>query len=256
MTSYSSRLGVLGLCACLSASAAAQEAFPTRGLNLITNSGNGVGNTIVVDNGGADGLTILSGVRNGIGNRVLVRPQSGCVLDLPGLSSRAPDFGACPYDPLTGLGYKGKDNRFYSQTAYSRERRCTVYWCPRTWLWYRYDGGSDSYLPLVLDREFDMYPPAVPFSTPGQSVEPLRRETEEPMSFPVTPGRAAVAPSPGSGPPTQPAPPVTPGPVGPPGNPGARPQPAVPTAAPANFAMPPTNFTLPPLPSPPQLPSR
>lgn len=252
MSSCSSRLGVLGLCACLSVPAAAQEAYPTRGLNMITNSANGVGNTIVVDNGAADGQshTILSGVRNGIGNQVLVRPQSGCLLDLPGLSAHASDFGARPCDPLMGLRYTGKDNRFYSQTTYSQEWQCTLYWCPRTWLWYRYDRNSDSYLPLVLDREFDRFPPAVPFSTPGRSVGPMQREPEEPLSIPATPRRTPIAPAPDSGAPMQPAFGVTPG------NPGAQPQAAMPSTVPPGFAMPSTNFTLPPLPSPPKLPSR
>jgi hypothetical protein len=49
---------------------------------VITNSGNGVGNRIVVNNGGAPGVTILGNVRNGVGNSIIVTP-SGPVIELP-----------------------------------------------------------------------------------------------------------------------------------------------------------------------------
>jgi hypothetical protein len=53
----------------------------------IVNSANGVGNRIVVNNGGASGVTVLQNVRNGVGNTVIVTP-SGPVIERPG---RAPE---------------------------------------------------------------------------------------------------------------------------------------------------------------------
>jgi hypothetical protein len=47
---------------------------PARRLNVLRNSGNGYGNTIIVDNGtsGGNGVTIVDNVRNGIGNKLIV----------------------------------------------------------------------------------------------------------------------------------------------------------------------------------------
>ena len=42
---------------------------------VITGSANGVGNSIVVDNGKSSGKTILRNVRNGIGNSITVTPK-------------------------------------------------------------------------------------------------------------------------------------------------------------------------------------
>jgi hypothetical protein len=53
----------------------------------IVNSANGVGNRIVVNNGGASGVTILQNVRNGIGNSVTVTP-TGTVIER---SDRVPE---------------------------------------------------------------------------------------------------------------------------------------------------------------------
>jgi len=51
---------------------------------VITGSGNGWGNTIIVDNDGSagQGVTIIQGTRNGFGNRLIVRPGDGPVIDL------------------------------------------------------------------------------------------------------------------------------------------------------------------------------
>jgi hypothetical protein len=44
-----------------------RDGAATGSTNVITNSGNGVGNRIVVDNGGVPGVTVLRNVRNGVG---------------------------------------------------------------------------------------------------------------------------------------------------------------------------------------------
>lgn len=51
--------------------------------NLITGSGNGIGNKIVVS-GGAGGTTIVQGARNGIGNKLIVDPND-LLIDLDAL---------------------------------------------------------------------------------------------------------------------------------------------------------------------------
>ena len=45
--------------------------------NVVTDSGNGVGNTIVLDNDGPSGTTILRNVRNGVGNKLYVQQDGG-----------------------------------------------------------------------------------------------------------------------------------------------------------------------------------
>ncbi len=42
---------------------------------VVVNSANGVGNTIVIDNGGSKGATVLHNVKNGVGNSVTVTPK-------------------------------------------------------------------------------------------------------------------------------------------------------------------------------------
>jgi len=58
-----------------------RQAAPAGGTTTITDSANGIGNSIVVNNGGNPGVTILRNVRNGIGNTVTVTP-AGPVIDL------------------------------------------------------------------------------------------------------------------------------------------------------------------------------
>lgn len=109
--------------------------------NVITSSGNGVGNRIVVDNGGTSGVTILQNVRNGIGNSVTVTP-AGPVLDLPSRPQPA-------VPPTTE--YKGRATKFWTKKIYSEAFDCNLYWCPKTQWWYRYDKAADTYRPLPPD---------------------------------------------------------------------------------------------------------
>lgn len=44
-----------------------------------------------------------------------------------------------------GLCYRGKDNRFWTRSMYSADAGCTVYYDPRTTLWFRYDGRTDTF---------------------------------------------------------------------------------------------------------------
>jgi hypothetical protein len=119
------------------ASAQAPNAPPknsAKGTTIIANSGNGIGNTIVIE---GSGDVRLVNSRNGIGNNVLVR--NGTVID------------------LNTLKYRGKDNKFWSQKKWDKALGSDLYWCPKTALWFRYDAKADCYRPevRVLNREID-----------------------------------------------------------------------------------------------------
>ena len=62
--------------------------------NLITGSGNGVGNKIVVS-GGTGGVTVVSGARNGIGNQLIVDPGD-LLIDIDALIAGAKPACAKP----------------------------------------------------------------------------------------------------------------------------------------------------------------
>jgi hypothetical protein len=72
-------LGAGALALGLSLTAAASAQPPATGSNVIRGSGNGVGNTIVVEGNGT-GKTVISNSRNGVGNRIVVRNDGGTVV--------------------------------------------------------------------------------------------------------------------------------------------------------------------------------
>jgi hypothetical protein len=137
--------------------------------NLITGSGNGIGNKIVVD-GGAGGLTIVKNARNGIGNRLVINPDDILLdLDLPGLPLKpavpanpvvppkpAPADPAVvpvapaptPVVPADPPSYKGKASPFWTKKMFSDAHDCNLYWCPTTKLWFRYGAEDDTYRPV------------------------------------------------------------------------------------------------------------
>jgi hypothetical protein len=65
--------------------------------NIVTGSGNGFGNTIVVD-GGRPGVTVVQNARNGIGNRLIVNPDD-LLLDLDDLDLGVPLAKPAPVGP-------------------------------------------------------------------------------------------------------------------------------------------------------------
>jgi len=79
-------LGVTALVLSVSSVAAGQlpqnvKVFKTgdgKNLNIISNSGNGVGNSIVVDGDGTGSTTIINGYANGVGNKIIVDGQKVC----------------------------------------------------------------------------------------------------------------------------------------------------------------------------------
>jgi len=151
-----------------------------KNLNIISNSGNGVGNSIVVDGDGTGSTTIINGYPNGVGNKIVVDGQK--VLNQPGLIDNnwtlpedikalmeqdwdqwvpeaakkflppgvgnkwMPDCRAVP--GKTNVVYKGKDNRFYQFSVFSPELDCMMYWDARTLTFFRYMAAEDCYRPV------------------------------------------------------------------------------------------------------------
>ncbi|MDB5307602.1 MAG: hypothetical protein JWO38_1804 [Gemmataceae bacterium] len=109
---------------------------------MIAGSANGVGNRIVVDNDGAPGVTVLRNVRNGVGNSVTVTP-AGPVFDL------SPRAGAV----RPAVEYKGRATKFWTRKVYSEDLGYTMYWCPKTEWWFRYDKKADVYRPIPGDSD-------------------------------------------------------------------------------------------------------
>jgi hypothetical protein len=154
--------------------------------NLITGSGNGVGNRIVVS-GGAGGTTIVQNSRNGIGNQLITDPNdvlidvdallaglkpgivNPVVPAVPVIPPAAPVAPAippavapvpvapapAPLDPKpvaqdTMPSYKGKASPFWTKKAFSDAYDCNIYWCPTTKMWFRYGAEDDTYRPVPV----------------------------------------------------------------------------------------------------------
>jgi hypothetical protein len=139
--------------------------------NLITGSGNGFGNRIVVS-GGAGGTTIVQNARNGIGNRLILDPDD-LLIDLDELlgKPKAPVIPVIPKiapadpvmppavapapapvdpkaEPAAPPSYRGKASPFWTKKAFSDAHDCNLYWCPTTKLWFRYTAEDDTYRPV------------------------------------------------------------------------------------------------------------
>jgi len=92
------------------------------------------GRTMIFDNPGGGRTVINSG--NGSNVTVIGNPAGTQV------------FGG------GGLCYKGRDNRFWSRSMYSQQLGTTVYYDPRTTLWFRYCDRTDVYR-LAPEIDFD-----------------------------------------------------------------------------------------------------
>jgi hypothetical protein len=144
-----------------------------RSTNVVTGSGNGFGNTIVVDNGpGGGGVTIVQNARNGVGNRLVVDPDDVLIdLDLPtwvrhlaclkpmpagpmATPKPAPADPALvpPANPLVPADaapvIKGKNTAFWTKKVWSDEYDCNLYWGPEHKSWFRYHKDDDTYRPV------------------------------------------------------------------------------------------------------------
>lgn len=156
-----------------------RNAVPGAGTtNIISGSGNGFGNKIVVGGGSGGGTTIISNSRNGIGNKIVLDPNDwvldldqwiGPALPLPAarpvplpapvqqLPAPLPVIEPVPAQqlpaplPLPPAGpavYEGKANAFWQLKAFSDELDCNIYWSATDKLWYRYHADCDKYKPL------------------------------------------------------------------------------------------------------------
>jgi hypothetical protein len=151
--------------------------------NIITGSGNGVGNKIVVS-GGAGGTTIVQNSRNGFGNRIVTNPNdllvdvdamlAGLVPAVPVAPMPpvqpvppvpvvpqvvAPAPAPAPVDPNVAAPvappiYKGKASPFWTKKAFSDAYDCNLYWDPTSKMWFKYGAEDDTY------RVVPMQPPA------------------------------------------------------------------------------------------------
>jgi hypothetical protein len=152
-----------------------QPGVAGRSTNVVTGSGNGFGNTIVVDNGpGGGGVTIVQNARNGVGNRLVVDPDDvfldldllpawvlapAClkpaVLAAPAVAPKpAPADPAInpPANPLPVVEavpvIKGKNTPFWTKKVWSDEHDCNLYWSPEHKAWFRYHKEDDAYRPV------------------------------------------------------------------------------------------------------------
>jgi hypothetical protein len=133
--------------------------------NLLSGSGNGFGNKIVVS-GGTGGTTIVQNARNGIGNRLILDPDD-LLIDLdellgkpkvavppvvpkiaPADPAMPPAVAPAPAVPKAEPSYKGKASPFWTKKAFSDAHDCNLYWCPTTKLWFRYAAEDDTYRPV------------------------------------------------------------------------------------------------------------
>ena len=116
---------------------------------VIENAGNGVGNTIVTENGGpGGGTTVIRNARNGFGNRVIIQNGGRCV-----------ELGSCPPPDVGGVGagfdwrdFVPMDRPTLNWTArrYDRNLGCWMYWSPRDFGWYWYDATRTAYRPWYV----------------------------------------------------------------------------------------------------------
>lgn len=100
-----------------------------RSSNRLSGVANGLGNTIIIDNGNGSSKTVLENSRNGTGNRIVIQ-DGQVVTDLSPLQRPRCDraqFG---------------DIKFYSPMHHT-----TLYWNPRTLSWYRFDTDQGDYVP-------------------------------------------------------------------------------------------------------------
>ena len=132
---------------------------PVGSTTVITNSGNGLGNRIVVS--GTGGTAIVKNVRNGIGNRLILDPDE-LLIDLDDLLPQP----AAKLQPKR-LAYSGKANQFWSKKQFNDELDCNLYWSDTDRLWFRYYADDDQYRPLKTQ-------PAAPATDPPAQVKPDR----------------------------------------------------------------------------------
>ena len=128
-----------------------------KNVNIISNSGNGVGNQIVIEGDGSGSTTIINGYPNGVGNKIIINGQN--ILNQPGLMDNRwipnhvkqfmpPGFGNPLLAGQTNVVYPGKENPFYEFAVFSPEMNGMLYWDTQTQTFFRYSALADCYLPI------------------------------------------------------------------------------------------------------------
>lgn len=131
-----------------------QSGVRGRSTNVVAGSGNGWGNTIVVD-GGAGGLTVVKNARNGVFNRLILNPDDLLVdldddlADLPAWVVGGVRPKPAPAEPAAPKLYRGKANPFWDRKAFSDAHDCNLYWSPVDKCWFRYGSDDDTYRPVA-----------------------------------------------------------------------------------------------------------
>ena len=137
--------------------------------NIISNSGNGWGNRIVVDSGTPTGsVTVIHNSRNGIGNRIVV--------DGVELRINSPTIPTWVYGPARTTPdrtakepvYPNRGQPFWSEKVWSDTYRCYLYWCPRSERWFRYHPAADEFRPIPsAAAKTNSAPPTIPEIPPA-----------------------------------------------------------------------------------------
>ncbi len=114
-----------------------QKGNGTGSSTVISGSGNGFGNRIVVGGGPAGGTTVIQNSRNGIGNSIVIDGEE--IGDLP--------------PAVTAVCHRGRDTKFWTKKVFSEAWDCNLYWCPKAEKWFRYAAEDDVYRPLPVDAK-------------------------------------------------------------------------------------------------------
>jgi hypothetical protein len=143
-----------------------------RSTGVISGSGNGFGNTIVVDNGPGGGITVVQNSRNGVGNRLILGPDDELIelprctpkpapadpVVLPKLPPADPVIeppaapvrpGDVPAPVAAAVIYKGKANPFWTKKAFSEAHDGNLYGSQADNAWFRYHAEDDAYRPVA-----------------------------------------------------------------------------------------------------------
>lgn len=107
-----------------------------RSTTVISGSGNGFGNRIVVTNGGAGGTTVIRNSRNGWGNRIVVDPEDERIE----LAARGPARPPVRHP---------EGGKFWTEKVWSEAHNANLYWSPADRVWYRFDPADDRYRPVA-----------------------------------------------------------------------------------------------------------
>lgn len=124
--------------------------------NVIENTGNGVGNSIMVENDGLPGgsTTIIRNVRNGFGNRVIIQNGgAGIVLGNAPMPAVMPAMPGVPFDWRAYV--PGNRARLdWTERRWSTPLGCWLYLGNTDSQWYFYDSDQFVYRPWYVHPRY------------------------------------------------------------------------------------------------------